>query len=183
MGMKQRGLTLIELMITLAVLAVIVGIAVPSFNNMVQNNRSLSLGEDLASALNFARSEAIKRGARVTLCGSTDGIACNGTWTNNWIAVVDTATTDNAAAPVVANAAAVLRFWDAPKNNATLTGTQGGANTSFVRFTRQGKLGRSASGEVKLNVSFSGCSSNAGREITVGIAGMLNMSRSSTGCS
>ncbi|TLM74830.1 GspH/FimT family pseudopilin [Microbulbifer harenosus] len=183
MRIKQGGLTLIELMITLAVLAVIVGIAVPSFNTMIQNNRSLALGDELASALNFARSEAIKRGARVTLCGTTNGTTCNGNWTNSWIVVVDTAATDDAASPVVANAAAVLRVWEAPESNAAITVTQGGTNPTFVRFTRRGTLGRSSNGDVAMNVSFNGCSSNSARQISVGIAGMLNMSRSSTGCS
>ncbi|WP_197023893.1 GspH/FimT family pseudopilin [Microbulbifer sp. HZ11] len=183
MGFRQRGLTLIELMITLAVLAVIVAIAVPNFNTMIQNNRSLSLGEELASALNYARSEAVKRSTRVTLCGSTDGSACNGAWTDNWIVVLDTAATDDAAAPVVANANAVLRFWEAPDNNASLTASQGGATPTFVRFTRKGTLGRSANGAVTLNASFSGCSSNSARQVTVGPAGMLNMTRSSSGCS
>ncbi|MBB5210923.1 GspH/FimT family pseudopilin [Microbulbifer hydrolyticus] len=177
------GLTLIELMITLAVLAIVVAIGIPSFNTMIQNNRSLALGEELAGALNYARSEAIKRGQRVTLCGTTDGAACNGTWANNWIVVVDTAATDAAAAPVVADAAAVLRFWEAPDSNATVTVTQGGSNTTFVRFTRQGTLGRSSQGAVTMNASFSGCTSNAARAITVGVAGMLKMARSSTGCS
>lgn len=180
---RQRGFTLIELMVTLAVLAIVASIAVPSFNTMIQNNRSLALGEELASALNYARSEAVKRGARITLCGSVNGTACDGDWTDNWIVVVDTATTDDAAAPVVANASAVLRFWDAPNSNATVTATQGGANTSFVRYTRQGMLGRFNSGAVAINVSFSGCTSNSARAVTVGVAGILNMSRSSTGCS
>ncbi|WP_193754292.1 GspH/FimT family pseudopilin [Microbulbifer sp. Q7] len=183
MGFRQQGLTLIELMITLAVLAVVVGIAVPSFNTMIQNNRSLALGEELAGALNYARSEAVKRGVRVTLCGSTDGAACNGSWADNWIVVVDTAATDDAAAPVVANAAAVLRFWEAPDNNATVAATQGSATPTFVRFTRKGTLGRSTVGTVTLNTSFSGCSSNNARLLTVGAAGMLNMSRSTNGCS
>lgn len=183
MGFRQRGLTLIELMITLAVLAVMVGIAVPSFNTMIQNNRALSLGEELASALNYARSEAIKRSARVTLCGSTDGSACNGTWTDNWIVVLDTAATDDAAAPVIASANDVLRFWDAPDSNATLSASQGGATPTFVRFTGKGTLGRSANGAVTLNASFSGCTSNNARLITVGPAGMLNMTRSASGCS
>ena len=183
MGFKQKGLTLIELMVTVAVLAIVVGIAVPSFNTMVQNNRSLALGEELVNALNYARTEAVKRGARVSLCGSADGTACDGGWTDNWIVVVDTAATDDAAAPVVANAAAVLRFWEAPENNATLTATQGGGNPTFVRFTRKGTLGRSTQGVVTLSASFDGCSGNNTRVVTVGAAGMLNMARSTAGCS
>nr|WP_010132139.1 GspH/FimT family pseudopilin [Microbulbifer agarilyticus] len=183
MGSRQQGLTLIELMITLAVLGVIVAIAVPGFNTMIQNTRSATLGEEMVGALQFARSEAIKRGARVTLCGSSDGSSCDGGWTDNWIVVLDTAATDDAAAPVVANAAAVLRFWEAPENGAAVAATQGGGSPTFVRFTRRGTLGLSGSGAVTLNTSFSGCSSNSARQITVGAAGMLNAARTTSGCS
>ncbi|MBY6191835.1 GspH/FimT family pseudopilin [Microbulbifer agarilyticus] len=183
MGFKQQGLTLIELLVTMTVFAVVVGIAIPSFNSMVQNTRSATLGEEILGALQYARSEAIKRGERVTLCGSSDGTDCDGGWADNWIVVVDTAATDDAASPIVANSAAVLRFWEAPGNGATVTATQGGSSPSFVRFTRQGTLGLSGTGEVTLNTSFNGCSSNSARQITVGAAGMLSTKRSTSGCS
>lgn len=176
---KQQGLTLIELMVTLAVLAVVTTIAVPGFNTMIANNRALALGEDLAGALSYARTEAVKRGARVSLCGSTDGASCDGGWADRWLVVTDDAVTDDAAAVVVGD---VLRQWPAPGSNESVSATQGGNAVSFVRFNRKGMLGRSANGSVTLNTSASGCAANAARELTVGIAGLLNIKRSSTGC-
>ncbi|WP_295803178.1 GspH/FimT family pseudopilin [uncultured Microbulbifer sp.] len=178
MGFKQRGLTLIELMVTLAVLAIIVAIAVPNFNTMIANNRALTLGEDLATALNFARTEAVKRGARVSLCGSTDGASCDGGFANNWLVVVDSAASDDAAAVTVDT---VLRQWQAPGANETVAATQGGNAVSFIRFTRKGMLGRSANGAVTVNASASGCTT--ARDVTVGLAGLLNMGKSTSGCS
>ena len=177
MGFQQRGLTLIELMVTMAVLAIVVSIAIPNFNTMIANNRTLSLGEDMATALSFARTEAVKRGARVSLCGSTDGAACNGSFADSWLVVVDSAASDDAAAVTVDT---VLRQWEAPSINETVAVTQGGNAVTFIRFSRKGMLGRSANGVVSINASASGCAT--ARDVTVGVAGLLNMAKSTTGC-
>ncbi|WP_299595519.1 GspH/FimT family pseudopilin [uncultured Microbulbifer sp.] len=177
---RQQGLTLIELMVTLAVLAIVIGIAVPSFSTMINNNRSLALGEELVSVMNYARSEAVKRGGRVSVCGSTDGVTCNGSWANNWLVVVDSAATDGAAAVSVEE---VLRLWEVPGNNASVSATQNSTAVNFVRFNRLGVLGNSTGGAISLSASITGCAGDAARTVTVGLAGMLNVARSTSGCS
>jgi prepilin-type N-terminal cleavage/methylation domain-containing protein len=75
---SQRGFTLIELMVTMAVLVILITIGVPSFNDLVQNQRVKTAVSELHSSLIFARSEAIKRNAEVT-------ITRNGaSWSNGW---------------------------------------------------------------------------------------------------
>lgn len=64
---SSRGFTLIELMITVAILAILLGIGVPSFVDFIRNNRASTQANELATALNLARSEAVKRGLPVTL--------------------------------------------------------------------------------------------------------------------
>lgn len=177
MGFKQQGLTLIELMVTMAVLAVIAAVAIPNFNIMMANNRALTLGEDVATALNFARTEAVKRGERVSLCGSTDGAACDGSFADGWLVVVDSAASDDAAAVTVDS---VLRQWKAPGTNESVAATQGGNAVTFIRFTRKGMLGRSANGPVTITASASNCTT--ARDVTVGAAGLLNLAQSTTGC-
>lgn len=84
------GFTLIELMVTLALAAIILTQAVPSFNSLVQNNRLISQKNEFISTLNLARSEALKRGTRVTVCASTDQTTCDTTnWENGWIVFSD----------------------------------------------------------------------------------------------
>ena len=74
---RDRGFTLMELLITLAVVAIVASLAVPSFQNMIATQRVRSAANDLVSALNFARSEAVKRNRVVTV---TPGA----TWADGW---------------------------------------------------------------------------------------------------
>jgi type IV fimbrial biogenesis protein FimT len=60
-----RGFTLLELMVTVAVLAILVTVGVPSFQDLIQNNRVTTQTNELVTALNFARTEAVKRGRNV----------------------------------------------------------------------------------------------------------------------
>lgn len=86
-----RGFTLVELMVTLAVAAILLTMAVPSFRTTIQNNRLIAEANDFVTALHLARSEAIKRNTPVTMCKSADGTACTtaGAWEQGWIVFVD----------------------------------------------------------------------------------------------
>ncbi len=64
----MRGFTLMELMATVAIAALILGFGVPSFRNMMANSRITTQSNEFIGALNFARSEAIARNVRVTVC-------------------------------------------------------------------------------------------------------------------
>lgn len=83
----QRGFTLIELMVTIAVMAVLLGIAIPSFTDVTLGSKLRSQANDLVAGATLARSEAIKRNQTVTFCASANGATCvaSGGWQQGWI--------------------------------------------------------------------------------------------------
>ncbi len=87
----MHGFTLVELVIVVAMVAVLASIAVPSFASLIQRNRVAAEINSLVSDLQFARSEAIRRGLPVSLCTSADGKSCLGTnaWHSGWLVFSD----------------------------------------------------------------------------------------------
>lgn len=84
---RSRGMTVIELMTALVVVAILVAIAVPSFKNASLSSRLSASANDLLASVQLARSEAIKRNVAVTLCASADGATCaaSGGWEQGWV--------------------------------------------------------------------------------------------------
>ena len=80
----QMGLTMIELLVAIAILAILLSIAVPSFITFVQNSRLVGQTNDLVTSLNYARSEAIKRGVRVSVCSRLNNTTCSDATVFNW---------------------------------------------------------------------------------------------------
>jgi len=75
---QTHGFTLIELVVTMAVAAILVTVALPNMRAFIQNGRLNTQTNDLIGDLNFARSEAIKRRSNVGICRSTDGVTFAG---------------------------------------------------------------------------------------------------------
>lgn len=77
--MKQKGFTIIELMIVISVMGILATLAGPSFNQMIGNNRITTQTNQMILALQIARTEAVKRGRPVNVV-ATDGAS----WANGW---------------------------------------------------------------------------------------------------
>lgn len=104
----NTGFTIIELLVTISIGAILLGIAMPGMQTFVLNNRSSVHTESMVSSLRLARSEAIKRNAWVVMCkknaGSTNCVT-SGDWTQGWIVFVD----NNRNASVNAGTDEILR--------------------------------------------------------------------------
>ena len=84
-AVRFRGFTLLELLATLAIVAILAGIATPSLQSLMQRSSIDSKRNALVEAIQLARNEAIFRGMPVQLCASSDGDACGGSFADGWI--------------------------------------------------------------------------------------------------
>jgi type IV fimbrial biogenesis protein FimT len=137
---SKHGFTLIEMMITLAVLAIVTAIAAPSFRGVLLDNRVSTWSSEFISALNIARSEAIRRGTAVSVVPAAGG------YVDGWTITPGTA--------VVAGTEINVKTFSVA-NDANLSGSTG----VTVTF---GRLGNMTSNNFVLNVDPVDCA--AGQE-------------------
>lgn len=158
---RQQGFTLVELLIAVAIAAIVLSMGVPSFRDALMNSRLTSQANAFVAAINLARSEAIKRSRNVTL-------ECNtGTdWTSGWKVWVDSngnGTNDGGAEE--------LRVEGAFDGTTTVSG---GSKSSF-QYAPSGLLVGASP-----NDTFSLCDSRSdetGRAIDVSVAGRVAVTR------
>lgn len=89
----EAGFNLTELLVVVAVVAILLGIGVPSYRYITNSYRLSAEMNALVGDLMYARAEAIKEGQPVAICVSSDGLTCSGatTWQNGWIVFPDPA--------------------------------------------------------------------------------------------
>lgn len=89
---RHLGFTLLELLMVITIMAALLALAAPSFVSVIRNNRLTAQVNQLVYSLTLARSEAVKRGAPVSMCKSSNGTACQTTgvnWENGWMVFSD----------------------------------------------------------------------------------------------
>lgn len=86
---RQRGLTLIEILIALAVAAVLLGLAVPSFSGLMQRMASETAARQLFSALTLARAQALSTRQAVIVCPGQGACSGDGRWEAGYVVGID----------------------------------------------------------------------------------------------
>jgi type IV fimbrial biogenesis protein FimT len=137
MKSKQTGLTLVELMVTLAVAIILLAVGMPMFSGVVANNRATAQANTFLAAFKLARSEAVKRGTEVSVCAvddpDADPIICgtNSDWANGLLVFTDGGT----AGSVDGTDVRIKAFAN------TVSGATVSAAAGFVRYRAQGDTG------------------------------------------
>ena len=137
----QRGFSLLELMITLAVAAILLVIAVPSFRDLMHRSQVSSASNELLASLSYARTEAINRGQLVSMCPSANGAAaCAGgkAFETGWI--VYTYPAGAASANVAYASSAILLRATTVRTGVSIQSL----NSTVITFGQQGQLKPSA---------------------------------------
>lgn len=178
---RNRGFTLIEVIVVMVFAGIILTIAVPNFNTMIKNNRLATQANELVSSINLARSEAVSRGDRITVCRSLNGSSCNsssGHWEDGWIVFHDPL--NSGAVGVVENAGQLIRVYSGLQGDLTLR--TGATFADFMSYLPQGQS--QGSGGLG-NDTFRLCDSRGAASaysITVIATGRVSTSKTATSC-
>lgn len=175
-----NGFTVIELVITVALVAILATIAVPAYTTMMTNNRMVGEINDFVGGLHFARSEAIKRGLDVVVCKSADGQLCTtaGDWSQGWVIFQDTngtRTRDGTGCPGQP-CEPLISAHSAFKGGDQFIGT--GNPADWVRFSRNGFSGNSFG---TLTLCDSGKDAKQARAIIISRTGRIRLGEDTNG--
>lgn len=162
------GFTLLELITAVSVAGILLGIGIPAFNNMIRDSQIAAESGTLYTAMTLARSEALKRGIRVSVCPpeTMDAEDCDpaGDWTKGWMMF-----TDDFGAPGVLDPSDVtLQIWPAPA-----AGTNIGTAMKAVTFNRSGR----AELDGTFGINKVGCINDQKRRMSIDFSGRVGLSR------
>jgi type IV fimbrial biogenesis protein FimT len=169
---REHGFTLIELVVTIAIAAILTGLAASPMTKMFAANRVQTEASSFVSDLMLARAEAVKRGQGVSLCPSSNGTTCLGTntWNSGWIIYPDS-TQCNPAPTASTTIAAPIRVRAPFKGSDTLVATAPATNTC-VSFNREGFA--SSGGGVVFTLHASPSTTQSTRCVSVGLGGRVS---------
>ena len=175
--MKAKGFTLLELVVTVAIVALLAAIALPSFQTFVEGNRLTTSANLFLTMLNYARSEAIRRGGTVSVCAGNNNtcvcnanLGCNDNWKNGYLIFSDT----NSDCTIDAGQDQVLRVGD------NITGDNKITGAGCFTFTPMG--GITANNNQTVSICNATLTTNNIRNVQLSPTGQARITMATGGC-
>lgn len=140
---KDSGFTLIELLVAVAVLGILLGAAMPTFQSVVKDSKQITTYNRIASVLRFARSEAIKQSSGITICPRSTDTACGTDWSKGLLVFKDALS--NGSPLVLDSADSILRVVSMNLNGLTVSASAvvspstSPATQTSIRFEGRGQ--------------------------------------------
>lgn len=166
-----HGFTLVELMVTISIMAIIASVALPSYQNMIENTELRTASQAFYGSLVLARSEAVKNNQPVVICKSSNGTSCagSGNWESGWLIYID-ADADSSldSSEQILESSASL---DGPTIRAT--------DSNLHQVVYQ------ADGTQRVAVNFNVCiddNTDRGSQIAIGLTGRPSTQKGATAC-
>jgi type IV fimbrial biogenesis protein FimT len=168
----SRGITLLEMVTVMTIVAVLMSIAIPSYRYVTNGNRIAAEVNGLLGDMQYARAEAIKEGQTVTVCVSSNGTSCAGaavtTWQNGWIVFSD-ANNDH----TVDAGDAILRVQSTFTSTDTFTANNA---VGYVTFNREGfASGAGIANGVLIKLHAATANSASTRCLSVTLVGLMTV--------
>lgn len=169
---RGRGFTLLELVVSMAVVAILVAVGIPNMRSFLLNNKRTSVVNDLVAAMTLARTEAQKQNRVAVVCPlqGTSCVPSGANWSNGWLIYVNM---DTANPPVFDGADQVIKIFPlATDESLTAIGNVGA-------FIFRVSPGRNTAGTVTI------CDSRGsahGRQVIVAASGRIRTSEQVTAC-
>ncbi len=142
---KNSGYSLIELLVALVVLGILMAVGVPQMGIFFKGNRMVAYANELLAGLHLARSEAIKRNTRVSICKSTNADDASPTcatgaegWDEGWFVFVEGRDAGNATGEYTSSDGAVLKINTGAEGDEVTITTSVASVDLYVSFTSRG---------------------------------------------
>ena len=175
----RLGYTLMELMVTITIAGILLSIAIPNFTSIISSNRLTTYANELVTALNFARSEAIKRAVQVTVRNK----GASKHWESGWTVFVDNDASNNFnddgdATLCEVGEDCLLRTFDALPSGYTITT----GNSAYKDYASYVSSGHSKSGVVDTFKLCKGTDKTISRQIIISSIGRARVLTGTDSC-
>lgn len=167
---RTRGFTLVELMITLAVAAILTIIALPSFRDFMHRNAVTAQSNQVLASLQYARNEAVSRRYPTAVCASTAGAACDGgsTFESGWMVWRDSSLSGTPS--YNAGKDELLRVIQA-QDGVSIRAFIGGTAANLISFNQRGEASNAAGAVTDIVICAKAKSDDAGGTSTSTVTG------------